>query len=196
MKKYLYAALPIILMVITAHAHMTGMHLTQLPGGGGTGDGGACSGTYGNATQNTDYTNTVAAKTIITKVVLDCTGSNPTIGGYAYWIHEADHEVIFVVYDDDSGPNDLVCQTNATTDNTIGPDAHSSSDWTATCNLSAGTYYIGAQLESDDSRFYKSDSGENIRYVSAAGTFGTPPSSWDPNTDTSDTDNYAFTLSF
>jgi hypothetical protein len=39
MKKYLYAALPILLLALTTHARVTGWHLTNRVGGGATGGG-------------------------------------------------------------------------------------------------------------------------------------------------------------
>jgi hypothetical protein len=184
-------AIVLICTITTASAWMS------LPSmdGGATGGGAGCSGTYGPTTANASYTNDAAAKTIITKVVIDCTGS-PTIGTYAYSIHLAERQAIFVIYDDDSGPNDLVCQTNASQDDTLGPGAHTSSDWASACNLSAGTYYIGAQLAHETSRIYKSDTGEGESYISAAGTFGTPDSAWNGATDSESSNNYVFNLQF
>ena len=170
----------------------------SLIGSGIVSSGAACSGTYGRTTGESNVS-VNSYLIIVTSVTIDCSASAGSIIATLQDAHDATHEVIFLIYDDDGGsgePGTKVWAGDAMYDAGTEATFADITDTFSALSLTTGNYWIGMLYESTDTETkyrYEATSGQ-ARYYDNVNF--TPPETWDYGEDTHSTAERVIWLSF
>lgn len=154
-----------------------------------------CTGTYGTTSSAAMVSNPVEYRMFTARITLDCPATSGQVCATLEAAHDASHEIVYAIYDDDAGEGDnggldgdpftKVWSSTATF------DAASESTPTEICidftaTLEIGDYWVGYILESTATEYERTDSGGvgrhiNVGSLTAPATFPLTywTSSWD-----------------